>query len=98
MMFENEVLKKIPENVKIGLSDWSKESNSANEIKDWIKKYNVQYYQGKNTSCLYHFVEAKSLKVIDLWHFPYCNERDLNVFLQLKNLHSLVIGFKINLE
>lgn len=97
-MFENEVLKRIPKKVKIGLIDFNEVADSFNEQFEWLKKYNVQFYESWNTSCVYHLAEAKSLKVLRLYNLPSCEERELNVFLQLKNLHSLIIDSKQDVE
>lgn len=37
-MFENEVLKKIPKQMKIGLVDLNKNESKSNELKNWLKK------------------------------------------------------------
>lgn len=94
LTFEKEVLSNIPKKVKIGLSDGSEKNNESNEIKQWIKNYNIESYYSFNSSCLYHFTQARNLKVIVLKEYPRCEEEDLNIFLQMKTLHALNIRFK----
>lgn len=84
---------KIPENVKIGIVDWKHDENESNEIKTWIRKYNIKYYFSSNISCLSGLSEAKNLKILILDYFPYCEEREMNIFLQLKDIHSFKLSF-----
>lgn len=97
-MFENEVLKKIPEKVKLGIIDWKEKDDESEEIKEWIKNYNVQYLYSSNSSCLHHFSQAKDLKVLFLRHFPSCEVKDLDILLQLKTLHTLRLGFNVSVK
>lgn len=92
--FDNYVLKKINKEVKIGIDDWNNGDSNSEEIKKWIKTYNVQYFYSHNSSCLHHFLDAKNLKVIYLYNFRSAEEEELDIFLQMKNLHSLYIKFK----
>lgn len=89
-------MKKISKMVKIGIKDNDK--SVSNRIKNWIKNYNIQYYHSNHSLCLYSFPDAKNLKVIALYDFHSFEEKDLNVFLQLVNLHSLIIFFKMHLK
>lgn len=91
--FENEVLRKVPKEVKIGIRDIKQVHNKSDEITKWIKDYNIQYYHAYNISCLQHFSEAENLKVVRMHYFPSCEEKNLDMFLQLKYLHSLQIYF-----
>lgn len=93
-LFEEEVLKKISKDISIGIKDLL----PTKEKELWLQKYNIQYYFSVHSSLLHHFSTARNLKVIELWQFPSFDERDMNVFLQLKTLHSLKIWFKRGLE
>lgn len=97
-LFENEVLKRIPEKVKIGIYDLSKYDDISDELKPWIKDYNVQFYSSVNTSNFRDIREVKNLKVLSLFEIPKCDELELNVLLQFTHIHSLSFGFKYNVE
>lgn len=88
-------MSKIQKKVKIGIVD-PVENNiiELKEIQQWIKNYNIQYYDSYNSSCLNYFNKAKYLKVIIFKEYPRCVEEELNVLLQLKTLHTLNIQFK----
>lgn len=98
MIFEKHVLQEIKDKVKIGIKDMKHQNCQSDEVKKWLKKYNVQYYESYNSSCLHHFSKTRNLKVIKLWRFPSCGYNEMNVFLQLKNLHSLTIIFKTGVK
>lgn len=89
------MLKQIQNKVKIGIIDTS--SSGFSKMR-WLRIYNIQYYHSWNASCLHHVSKAKNLKVIELWYFPSCAKKDLNKFLQLKYLHTLIIEFRKDLK
>lgn len=87
-------MKKIPRKVKIGIDDWKESNNDSDETKKWLEKYNIQYYKSDNTCCLQQLSKAKNLKVIYLYNFPSCEEKQLKIFFQLKSVHTLYISFR----
>lgn len=80
MVFETQVLKKIPKSVRIGISDSNEKNNKSNEIKSWLKDYNIICYHSENTSCI------DSLRS--------CKKEDLIKLLSFKNVHALHLQFK----
>lgn len=90
-MFESEVLKRVPDNIKIGIVDWDENKQESNYVKRWLRDYNIQYYYSDNTSCVQHLSEARNLKVVVLHFYPSCDANDGKIFCKLKHLHSLCI-------
>lgn len=67
-------------------------------LKIGLKNYNIQYFVSYNTSCLNYFSKSIYLKVITLGNFSGYEAKDMEIFLQLKCLHSLRTFFKNKLK
>lgn len=93
-MFERTVLSKISSSIKLGVVELSNNKSSSKQFKSWFKNYNIQYFRSWNISCLHYFSKSQNLKIIFFCEFPSCEEAVLDMFLQLKYLHILSLGFK----
>lgn len=93
-VFEKEVLERCSASVKIGITDLNKMNNDTEYLSNWLRDYNVQYFRANNAACLARLSESINLRVVEMTNFPWCSEKELNIFLEIRSLHSLCITFK----
>lgn len=97
-VFEENVLKNVPDHVQIYFNDWKSDKETKGELKDWITKYNIVCLDSLNYSIIECITKNKALKVLELQDVTSFEQLDPLFRNNESYLHALCICFKESVE